>query len=80
MQAKAGEQILEGILGIGIARAGSLDATVKADLLTRLPGYDFGGPLHIIIVPARLHFMEAEGLRILAGLPASALEGADRTD
>jgi diphthine synthase len=80
MQAEAGERILEGILGIGIARAGSLDATVRADLLPRLPGYDFGGPLHILIVPAKLHFMEEEGLRILAGLPASATEGADKTD
>lgn len=80
MQAKAGEHILDNILGIGIARAGSIEASVKADLLPRLTSYDFGGPLHIMIIPAKLHFMEAEGLHILADAPASAVYGADRTD
>jgi diphthine synthase len=79
MQANAGERILDNTLGIGIARAGSLEASVKADLLPRLTGYDFGGPLHIIIIPAKLHFMEVEGLHILTDAPASALNGADRT-
>ncbi len=78
MQANAGERILDNTLGIGIARAGSREASVKADLLPRLTGFDFGGPLHIIIIPARLHFMEAEGLHILADAPASALKGLIR--
>ena len=55
-----GESLLEKQLGIGIARAGSDNATVKADFLSRLKDYDFGGPLHILIVPAKLHFMEAK--------------------
>lgn len=61
------------IVGIGIARAGSEDPSVKADLLTRLPVHNFGGPLHILIVPASLHFMEAEALRVLAGAPDDAV-------
>ncbi|HUI39671.1 MAG TPA: diphthine synthase [Methanothrix sp.] len=74
MEAESGEKLLEGRLGIGIARAGSEDAAVKADLLPRLALYDFGGPLHILIVPASLHFMEAKGLVVLAGAP---MEGAN---
>jgi diphthine synthase len=77
MQEKAGGRILDNALGIGIARAGSLDATVKADLLPSLTSFDFGGPLQIMIIPAKLHFMEAEGLRILADAPVSAMLGAD---
>jgi diphthine synthase len=69
MQEAAGETILDEILGIGIARAGSDDAVVKADLLQHLQSYDFGGPLHILIVPAKLHFMEAQALTVLAGAP-----------
>ncbi|HEX7445008.1 MAG TPA: diphthine synthase [Methanothrix sp.] len=80
MQEKAGGRILDNTLGIGIARAGSLDATVRADLLPCLTSFDFGGPLQIMIIPAKLHFMEAEGLRILADAPASATVDADRND
>ena len=74
MQAKVGKGSLDDTLAIGIARAGSKDAAVKADLLPCLQSYDFGGPLHIMIIPARLHFMEAEGLQILAGAPADAVD------
>ncbi len=77
MQEIAGGRILDEILGIGIARAGSDDATVKADLLSRLQSYDFGGPLHILIVPAKLHFMEAQALTVLAGAPEDAIKCAD---
>ena len=77
MQEAAAEKILDEVLGIGIARAGSDDAVVKADLLLRLQGYDFGGPLHILIVPAMLHFMEAQALIALAGAPEDVVKGAD---
>jgi diphthine synthase len=50
---------------------------VKADLLPRLQSYDFGGPLHILIVPAKLHFMEAQALSVLAGAPDDAVKDAD---
>jgi len=77
MQEAAGERLLDDVLGIGIARAGSDDAAVKADLLSRLQSYDFGGPLHILIVPARLHFMEAQALMELAGAPDDAVKGVE---
>lgn len=70
MQDNAGEHILDDQLGVGIARAGSTDAAVKADRLTGLKSHDFGGPLHILLVPAKLHFMEAKALVALAGAPA----------
>lgn len=69
MEEAAEDKLPPQALGIGIARAGSDEAAVKADRLSRLISYDFGGPLHILVVPARLHFMEAEGLRVLAGAP-----------
>ena len=77
MERGAEEKLPPGTLGIGVARAGSDDAVIKADLLSRLRDIDLGGPLHILIVPARLHFMEAEALRFLAGAPEDALIGAD---
>jgi len=74
MQDAAAERCLDGLIGIGIARAGSEEAAVHADLLAGLNRYDFGGPLHILVVPARLHFMEAQALRVLAGAPEDALQ------
>lgn len=69
MEQAAGDNALANALGVGIARAGSDDATVKADLLGKLKSYDFGGPLHILVVPAKLHFMEAQALAALTGSP-----------
>jgi diphthine synthase len=74
MEANSGGEVLSGLLGIGIARAGSEDAAVKADLLCRLKNHDFGGPLHIMVVPARLHFMEAKALVALAEAPAEIID------
>lgn len=53
----------------GVARAGSPVPSVKADCLSRLRLHEFGPPLHTIVVPGRLHFMEIEALKVLAGLP-----------
>jgi diphthine synthase len=77
MEALTGERRLDGTVAVGIARAGSDSATVKADLLPRLERYDFGGPLHILIIPARLHFMEAQALAVLAGAPTDAIKSVD---
>lgn len=56
-------------LAVGIARAGSADMEVKADRLLDLMNHDFGPPLHTIVIPGRLHFMEAKALRMLADAP-----------
>ncbi len=51
-----------------VARAGSDDALVKAGPLGELLDIDFGAPLHSIVVPGKLHFMEEEALKAFAGL------------
>ncbi|MEM2341578.1 MAG: diphthine synthase [Candidatus Bathyarchaeia archaeon] len=57
-------------LAVGIARAGSDDAIIKADAIEELIDFSFGGPPHILIIPSeRLHFMEAEALITLANAP-----------
>ena len=53
-----------------IARAGSDNPVVKADSIENLTTQDFGSPLHTIVIPGKLHFMEIEALEILAQLPA----------
>jgi diphthine synthase len=72
-----GEGILQTALGVGIARAGSDDVTVKADFLKNLKHHDFGGPLHILVVPGKLHFMEAKALQALSGAPPEIVQMAE---
>ena len=55
-------------LYVGIARAGSEDPRVKAGSAETLKSFDFGPPLHILIVPAELHDMERSYLEMFAGL------------
>jgi diphthine synthase len=52
-----------------VARAGSENPVVMADKIKNLLDVDFGGPLHCLMIPADLHFMEAEALVALAGAP-----------
>ncbi len=66
--------ITEDTLAVVIARAGSAEPMVRADRVNVLTGEDFGGPLHCIIIPGDLHFLEAEGLVILAGASEEILE------
>ena len=56
-------------LVVGVARAGSDDAVVKAGYVRDIVGYEFGGPPHSLVFPGKLHFMEAEALVVLAGAP-----------
>jgi diphthine synthase len=62
--------ILKGAVCVGIARAGSAEPCVKAARIEALGSFDFGGPLHIMVVPAELHFLEEEALEALAGYKA----------
>ncbi len=57
------------LFAVGIARAGSDRPIVKCDRLERLKHFDFGEPLHTIVVLAKLHFMEYECLRLFANAP-----------
>ncbi|WP_226023397.1 diphthine synthase [Halomicrobium salinisoli] len=60
-------------LGVAVARAGSATPVVEADRLSELADGDFGGPLHLLVVPGDLHDMERDALRELAGAPEDAL-------
>lgn len=61
------EGILKDAICVGIARAGSPRPCVKAANIEALKSFDFGEPLHIMVVPAGLHFLEEEALEALAG-------------
>ncbi len=55
-------------LFIGIARAGSENPTVIAGDAETLVNADFGPPLHVLIVPAKLHPpIEEDYIRTFAG-------------
>ena len=49
-----------------LARAGSLEPKIVYGKIKDLINYDFGKPLHCIIIPGKLHFMEEEALKYLA--------------
>jgi diphthine synthase len=55
-----------------VARAGAPDPVIVADALSVLQKKDFGPPLHTIVIPGTLHFMEIEALELCAGLPVNA--------
>jgi len=61
-------------LAVVIARAGSDNPVVRADKIKNLVTEDFGGPLHSLIIPGDLHFMEAEYLVKVCGAPEELLE------
>ena len=66
--------IMLNTLVLGVARAGSDNPTVKADYVEDVMNHDFGPPPHILVFPAKLHFMEAEALIALAGAPEQIRE------
>lgn len=55
-------------LYVGIARAGSDSPVVAAGTAEKVSSIDFGPPLHILVIPADLHQVEEEYLKIFAGL------------
>ncbi|QSG05901.1 diphthine synthase [Halapricum desulfuricans] len=57
-----------------VARAGSPEPLVRGDRLEELAGTDFGDPLHLLVIPGELHYLERDALVELAGLPAEAAE------
>jgi diphthine synthase len=61
-------------ISVGIARAGSESPVIKADYAEKLKEFDFGKPLHILVLPGKLHFLEAEALVKLAGGPIGLIE------
>lgn len=60
-------------LAVGVARAGSDSPLVTANALTTLTNYDFGPPLHLLVIPGDIHHIEREALAILGDAPDSVL-------
>jgi len=70
MEKKLKEQIInEDTIVCTVARAGSSSPTLMADRMSFLKDKKFGPPLHTLVVPGKLHFMEIEALEKIAGLP-----------
>lgn len=71
MEEKHGEDIFnEDSVVCVVARAGSAEPITVAGAVKDLIDRDFGPPLHTLVVPGKLHFMEVEALQLLAQLPA----------
>lgn len=68
LESAAGTLGFELPLYVGCARVGSPFPVLAAGTAERLRAVDFGGPLHILIVPGDLHVMEREYLEAFAGL------------
>ncbi|ENN96446.1 diphthine synthase [Methanocaldococcus villosus KIN24-T80] len=51
---------------IVLARVGSLEPLIVYGKIRDLIDYNFGKPLHSLIIPGKLHFMEEEALKYLA--------------
>ena len=70
------EQVDDGFLNncyaVGVARAGSDFPTVKCDKIKKLKKFEFGPPLHaLVVLSPKLHFLEYEFLRTFASAPRS---------
>jgi len=56
-----------------VARAGEKDCLARAGHFDEMRKRDFGLPLHSIVIPGKLHFLEAKALVELAGAPGEIL-------
>ena len=66
LEGRKGENVLsENTKVVVLARVGSLKPKIVYGKIKDLIDYDFGPPLHSIIIPGKLHFMEEEALRYL---------------
>jgi diphthine synthase len=62
------EGLTDRSLACVVARAGAPDCLLSAGTIGEMRATDFGPPLHTIIIPGKLHFMEEEALKAFAGL------------
>ena len=57
-----------------VARAGSDNPVTISGSIKDLVNEDYGPPLHTLVMPGKLHFMEIEALQMLAQLPAQQVK------
>lgn len=48
---------------VGLARVGGSDQVVASGSMRRLSEYEFGGPLHSLVIPGEMHFLEEQFVR-----------------
>ncbi|RLG82713.1 MAG: diphthine synthase [Thermoprotei archaeon] len=63
------EQLLRGVIGIGVARLATRDQVIKADLLYNLKNYSYPPPPHSIVIVAKPHPIELDLLKYIGDLP-----------
>lgn len=56
--------ISDDTLVVGCARLGCDDCVVKAGKLSEIKKFDFGAPLHCLMIPGKMHFIEEEMLEL----------------
>ena len=56
--------IMDNMKVIGCARLGSSNPTIKYSTIFELLGFDFGEPLHCLVIPGKLHFIEEDMLKL----------------
>jgi len=62
-EGRRGENVIDSdTLVIGLARIGHDDFIIKSGSLSKIEKEDFGAPLHSIIIPGNLHFIEQEAI------------------
>ena len=75
MEEKAGGNFFkEHPLVCGLGRVGSEEGMIKCGDIHSMKEEDFGPPLHCIIVPGPLHYMEKESLAAFGGAPEKLLD------
>ncbi|XP_027042380.1 diphthine methyl ester synthase-like [Pocillopora damicornis] len=57
-------------IAVGVARVGSANQQIVCSSMKELLSHDLGPPLHSLIIPGHLHFIEKDMLRIFASNPA----------
>ncbi|ERG99374.1 MAG: diphthine synthase [Haloquadratum sp. J07HQX50] len=65
---------IEDTLGVVVARAGSPSPTVAAERLSTLASIEFGDPLHLVVIPASLHHLEADALSALTNASSQLID------
>ena len=61
-------------LAVGASRIGSQDQKVSAAKARTLAGFEFGHVPHLVVFPGKLHFMEAEALKVFCGATDQDIE------
>lgn len=62
-----GENVInENTVAVGLARVGQDDQLIVSGTLSELLEVDFGKPLHSLVIPGRMHFLEADFLKTYA--------------